>query len=577
NALGADVIITDHHVPGPELPPALTVVDPHFLHSGHPLENLTGVGVAYELALALDPASASNVLDLVALGTVADVGTLTGDNRYLVQLGLEALRRTQRPGLLAIYQAANLRAEGLTEEHIGFVLAPRLNALGRLADAAHGVELLTTTDHLRARTLATEVEGLNAKRQMLTKQITEAALAQVETEPALLREHQALVLSHPTWPGGSVGIVAGRLTERFAKPTVLITSPEGQPARGSGRSIPGIDLMAALDECADLLNSYGGHPGAAGFSLDAEQIPRFRTALSRAVAAQKPDLLEPTLNIDAYVELPDLTLDLVADLNRLAPFGPGNPALTLAVRDLGTVSKAPIGRTGEHIRVTVEDAQARTGTVFWWHGADGPLPAGRFDLALTVRANDFRGLTQIQLDWLDARELEPGTIQVQPVPAINVVDYRMVPNPEAVLQTLLNGGHVEVWAEAEHATKVSGSTRHALSRAPALAIWTLPPGPHELRAALAAVEPETVYLFGLDPGMDEARGFLTRLAGMAMYALHHKGGQVDLALAAARTAQREQTIQAGLEYLAARGQVSIAARGETWQLEPGAEQPDPTG
>jgi single-stranded-DNA-specific exonuclease len=593
NARGAAVIITDHHVPfgftsdrspgqtrdgpGEDLPSALAVINPHRLPPGHPMDSLTGVGVAYELAKALNPTVADRALDLVALGMVADVATLRGDTRYLVQRGLETLRHTDRPGLQAIYQIADLRPEGLTEEHIGFVLGPRLNALGRLADAADGVELLTTKDPARARVLATQVEGLNARRQWLTRQVADAALAQIEREPSLLDDYHALVLSHSTWPSGVIGIVAGRLAERFGKPVVLVAAPEGELARASGRSIPGVDLFAALSDCAPLLESFGGHPGAAGFSIEPERLPALRAALSRAVAAGTETLAEPRLGIDAYVEIPDLTLELVSELNRLAPFGRGNPPLTLAVNDLRVLSEATIGRTREHRRVTLEDAQERTLTVFWWQGAGWPLPQGRFDLALTVRANDYRGVADIQVEWLDAREREPVTVEVEAEPAIRVRDYRTVSNPEVVLHGLVAEGDVLVWGEGASLPGVKVRSRRQLVSGLRLVVWTLPPGPGELWEALARVQPEEVILFAHDPGLDdaaqpgEATRFLRRLAGLVKFALQAREGQVDLEAAAAVVAQRVSAVQAGLDWLAAQGQVAIVEKqDDCWRLAAGS-------
>jgi single-stranded-DNA-specific exonuclease len=569
NALRAEVIVTDHHVPRESLPPAVAVVNPHRLPAGHPMATLPGVGVAYELARGLDPSMANRALDLVALGTVADVATLTGDARYLVQLGLEALRHTERPGLQAVYEAADLRPEGITEEHIGFVLGPRLNALGRLADASHGVELLTTTDRTRARVLATEVEGLNSRRRWYTKQVTDAALAQIEREPSLLRGQNVITLSHPTWPSGVVGIVAGRLAERYGRPAVLINAPEGKLARGSGRSVPGIDLIGALTECATLLESFGGHAGAAGFAIEPERIPELRAALSRAVAAQVKVIPKPTLTVDAYVELTQLTLDLVAEINRLAPFGHGNPPLTLAVRDLRILSEATIGGNAEHRRLTVEDARDRTQTVFWWHGADWSLPRGRFDLAVSVRASDYRGVAEIQVEWLDAREREPAAAELLVSPDVKVFDHRTVSNPETVLRELVEGtgGELQVWAEADEPAGIEAKNRLQLTPGPRLVVWTLPPGPRELRAALDAVEPEEVILFAQDPAMDVARAFLQRLAGLVKSALRSRDGQMDLQEAAAATAHRVATVRAGLEWLATQGQVAIAERGDgVWWL-----------
>jgi single-stranded-DNA-specific exonuclease len=575
--LGADVIITDHHVPGDSLPPALAVINPHLLSPEHPMTSLTGVGVAYQVARALDPMLAERSLDLVALGTIADVGTLTEDNRYLVQCGLEALRCTDRPGLQALYQSADLNPAGLTEEHIGFVLGPRLNALGRLANASHGVELLTTTDRTIARTLATEVEGLNARRQWLTRQVMEGALSQIERTPTLLHDYHALVLSHPAWPGGVTGIVAGRLAERFGKRVALISAPPDQRAVGSARSVPGLNLIQALTDCAapagrpPLFERYGGHRGAAGFSLDAERIPELRAALSRAVGRQAESLGEPTLALDAYVELPDLTLDLVGDTSRLAPFGQGNPPLVLAVRDLRLLSETTIGRTGEHRRLTVEDTEDRTQTVFWWQGADWSLPRGRFDLALTIRASDYRGLRELQVEWVDARQREPEAIEIETTLVIDVQDYRTVSNAEQILRGLLSEADWQIWAEGEELPKAETCTRQKLDEGPSLAVWTLPPGPAELQEALTRVRPAEVALFAHDPGLNHPTDLLRQLAGMVTFALRTRDGMMELDRAAAKLGHRRSTVAAGLEVLAAQGWVEILDRqDDMWHLSKAA-------
>jgi single-stranded-DNA-specific exonuclease len=427
------------------------------------------------------------------------------------------------------------------------------------------------------------LEGLNARRRWLTKQITSAALAQVEREPSLLSDYQALVLSHPTWPAGVTGIVAGRLAERFGRPVVLISAPPGQIARGSGRSVPGVDLIAALTDCAaqdprvhgdarPLFKGFGGHPGAAGFSIEPERIPELRTTLSRAIAARVEAVPEPMLDIDAFVELPDLTLELVATINRLAPFGPGNPAPVLAIRDLRIQSEATVGRTREHRRLTVEDAHDRTQTVFWWHGSGWPLPRGRFDLALAVRTSDYRGTEEIEIQWLDAREQEPTAVEIETGPAFELIDYRHEDKPETRLRALVASDNVQIWAEGSVPAGLVTSTRQQLVPGPRLAIWTPPPGPRELQAALDRVQPEQVILFATDPGVlgpgpDEEEAFLQSLAGMVKYALRTREGQVQLEAAAARLAHRTSTVMAGLEYLAARGAVEVIERGDdSWQL-----------
>ena len=273
--------------------------------------DLPGVGVAYKLAEALYERARrprrSRQLDLVALGIVADLALQRGDTRYLLQRGLAALRDTQRPGLVVLLELADLNPTWLTEEHIGFVLGPRLNAAGRLADANACVDLLTTNDIGRARILAADLEAFNTERKLLCNQVEQGAEAQIDRDPSLL-EGAALVLSNPTWPAGVIGIVASRLVERYGKPTILIAPPPGEVARASARSVAGMNITAAMAAHADLLVNFGGHPMAAGFGIDPERIPELRRALSRTVAAMQADAhVEAGLRIDGILPLAELT------------------------------------------------------------------------------------------------------------------------------------------------------------------------------------------------------------------------------------------------------------------------------
>ena len=561
---GVDVIVTDHHDLPPTLPEAHAIVNPKMLSATHPLRELSGVGCVYKLIEVLydqagRPADAAQHLDLVALGLVADVAVQTGDTRYLIQRGLEALRHTERLGLQVMIELAGLNPDWLTEGHIGFQLAPRLNALGRLADANPIVELLTTDDVTRARTLATELEGLNAQRKLLCDQVFQAAQAQIERDASLL-EYAALVLSHPTWPAGVIGIVAGRLAERYHRPTILITTPPDKLGRGSARSIEGCDIRAAIAAQAELLHGFGGHPMAAGLSIDSEHIPEFRRALSRTVSEMCEGIAEkPKLRIDAYLPLSDLALELVEEIERLAPFGSGNPPLTLATKDLSLASHTSIGRNGEHLQLIVEDKAGNTQKVLWWRGAGEPLPEGRFDLAYTVRASDYRGQRDVQVEWIHAHPIEkPATLLRSTASTIEIVDYRQELGPKKTLRQLREQEDVQVWAEADARAEVNGRGRHEQSPAQAFAIWTVPPGPAELRDALKKVSPERVYLFGVNPGLDDLEGFLQRLASLTKHALNAKGGQVSISTLAAATAQREATVRAGLDWLAARGHIAIA-------------------
>jgi single-stranded-DNA-specific exonuclease len=577
-AQGVDVVVTDHHDLPSTLPEACAIVNPKMLADTHPLRELPGVGCAYKLAEELynrasRPGAMAQYLDLVALGIVADVAAQIGDTRYLLQRGLEALRHTERLGLRVMMETAELDPTRLSEEHIGFVLAPRLNALGRLADANVAVELLTAHDLGRARILATELEGLNAQRRLLCNQVFQAAQAQIERDPALL-EHSALVLSHPAWPAGVIGIVASRLAERYHRPTILIATPRDELGRGSARSVEGCNITAAIAAQREMLIKFGGHPMAAGLTLDPERIPEFRRALSRTVSEMLGEEKDrASLQIDGYLSLGDLTLDLVEDLERLAPFGPGNPPLTLVSRGLSLTSHSTVGRTGEHLQLTVEDDEGTAQRVIWWQGAGWPLPQGRFDLAYVVRASDYRGQRDVQVEWVDARQIEEPrpegflkTLQV----SIEIVDHRREPNPRKVLENLRGRGDVQVWSEAETRAEVNGQHRYDLKPSKVLIIWTTPPGLTELRTVLEKVSPATVHLFGIDPGLDHPETFLKRLAGLIKYALSSNQSRANISTLAAATAQRETTVRQGIAWLAARGHlVVLDEEGNETQLAEG--------
>jgi len=573
-ACAIDVIVTDHHALPAELPPAYALVNPQLLPAGHPLRALPGAGVAYKLAEELyaragRPVEATQYLDLVALAIVADLALLHGDTRHLLQRGLAALRSTERAGLRAMCELNRLDPAALTEEHIGFILAPRLNALGRLDDANPAVDFLITHDLAQARIMAANLEELNARRKSMCDAVYAGALSQLRQDPSLL-EHAALVLAGPAWPAGVIGIVAGRLAERYNRPSVLIASPPGQSARGSARSVAGCDITAALATQASLLNGFGGHPMAAGLSIDPTRIAEFRRGLSRTVSAMLDAAPSRSgLQITGYLPLAALNLDLVRDLERLAPFGPGNPALALVSSGLSVKGARPVGRSEEHILLELEDGDGAVHRAIWWGGAGEMLPDGRFDLAYSARASDYRGVPEVQVEWLAARPLEGGPTEVATsAPArFTVVDYRREPDPHATLETLRTQEEVLVWCEGPEHAALRGRTRLELAPARALAIWTAPAGRAELLAALERVSPATVYLFALDPGLDTPETFLGRLTGLVKYALNSAGGRATLPALAAATAQRTTTVRRGLAWLQARAYLaSVGEAGDELQL-----------
>ncbi|MBN2148083.1 MAG: single-stranded-DNA-specific exonuclease RecJ [Anaerolineales bacterium] len=585
---GVTVLISDHHDLPSTLPTAHALINPKRLPEDHPLGTLPGVGVAYKLAEALctqqvltshSTAGCPELLDLVALGIVADLALQQGDTRYLLQRGLNVLRSSPRLGLQIMMEMAELAPKNLSEEHVSFILAPRLNALGRLGDANRIIEFLTTPDATRARILALELEGLNAERQLQTEQVFNAAQAQIEADAHLL-DDPILVLSHPTWPGGVIGIVASRLVERYNRPVILFSAAPGEVARGSARSVEGINITAAIAAHQELLTNFGGHPMAAGLGILTENIPSFRQKLARTVANLYGKALpQPELHIDGYLPLTDLSLDLVSDLERLAPFGPGNPPLVLATRGLTLEGYSAVGRREAHLLLTVQDEMGNNQRTIWWQGAGWPLPnEGRFDLAYSVRASTYRGQRDVQVEWIDYRLVEESGISIASRPEIVVVDYRQESYPLPLLQSLLIQEELVIWAEAEGSEKLAkqkipSADRSSLSRARTLAIWSIPPAPGILKEAIQHVAPEKVYLFGVDPGMDRPEAFLRRLAGLTKYILRANNGQTNLSLLAAATAQRPAAVRAGLTWLEDHGYLCVLRQeGErVWLAQPSAK------
>ncbi len=569
-----DVIITDHHDLGEALPGAIAIINPKLLVGDHPLANLAGVGVAYKLAEALlienRESDIKNLLDLVALGLIADVALLKGETRTLAQKGIQAMRVTGRLGLQLIAEFSEANLATLTEETIGFTFAPRLNALGRLGDANPAVELLLTQDPARARVLSAQIEGLNAQRRLLTSQVYEAAEAQLHDDPALLAE-PAIVLTHPNWPGGVVGIVANKLVERYHKPALLLTESDDGVLRGSARSVEGLHIIEAIATQKDILLGFGGHPMAAGLSLPKDKLAEFEKGFGKAVERQLGEAAsaEPTLQIDTWLALNELTLELATALDSMSPFGAGNPILVMATRSVQVKAATTVGRAKEHVRLTIEDESGNTQNMIWWGHAGDELPeqGSKIDVAYSLRTTTFRGEKQIAVQCREYRLVEARPIEISRR-EVEVIDLRLKVDSFRRLA-------VQTFVEGNDKGRIEGADRYGLRPSEELAIFTTPPGPAELRAILDQVKPRKVYLIAQNPQAETTQDFLTRLAGMAKHVILQRGGKVTVQELAAKTTQREATIRLGLEWLAAGGHLLVKNGEDNLHLSTGTGQANP--
>jgi single-stranded-DNA-specific exonuclease len=398
-AAGLDVIVTDHHRPGDRLPDCPVVAT---RPSRYPFPELSGTGVVYKLAEALlgaDDPDLVRHLDLVALATIADVVPLVDENRALAIAGLRRLATTTRPGLRALMHAARVDQAVVDEGAVGFRLAPRINAAGRLGRPTAALDLLLTEDEDEARRVASELEELNRDRQAVEERIVREATAAIEAWPETKRRRRGYVLADEGWHEGVIGIVASRLVERYHRPVVLIAGTDGD-WKGSGRSIPAFDLHAGLAACSDRLERFGGHRAAAGLSVKPEAVDGLAHAFAVYADEHLSDEdLRPVTNVDAIVPGAALGLDLCEELRRLAPFGLGNPGVTLLVAGCELGDLAAVGE-GKHLRFRVRDRGRPAGSaIAFGLGAqlDRYRRVGRYDIAFRLEENRWNGTTAPQL------------------------------------------------------------------------------------------------------------------------------------------------------------------------------------
>ncbi len=407
-SLGLDLIICDHHTPGDILPNAVAVIDPKQSDDNYPEKNLAGVGVAYKLAAALDrklstsQSAIEDYLDFVALGTVADLVPLTGENRFLVRQGLELIRRPRRQGLMSLIGVSGLKPANITASDIGFGLGPRLNAAGRLDTALDALALLTTQDVFEAGRIAQQLEAQNRKRQNITRGIQAMAEELVfagDSDPLIL------FAAHPEFNAGVVGLAASRLTEQYYRPSIIGHADE-EFTQASCRSIQEFHITEALDQCADLLVKHGGHAAAAGFTIQNNKLPKFIERLQTIAHEQLADKdLRPTLNADLELPLSELRPEVLEYLDWLQPTGYGNPQASFLSRGVKVMSSRAVGKDSAHLKLVVSDGVITFDAIAFRQGHwYGNLPKS-IDLLYRFEVNEFRGRKNLQLN---VRDIKPS-------------------------------------------------------------------------------------------------------------------------------------------------------------------------
>ena len=399
---GLDIVITDHHTPLPEIPPAVAAVDPKLPHSKYPFSELTGVGVAFKLLQALlkgmgKEKQADELMDLVALGTIADIAPLLGENRYLVKQGLKLINADPRPGLRELIAQTNLTIGSIDSESVSWVLAPRLNAAGRLAHAMTSYKLLMTDSTQEARQLSIWLDKKNTERQKLTTTALNKAREQILAQGI----SSLLIAGDKDYPIGIAGLVAGRISDEFYRPTIVIRTGD-RTSSGSCRSIPEFNIIQALNQCSSLLTQFGGHSQAAGFTLPTENLARLQQHLSQLATTQLEGVdLQPQLDIDAEVVLPDLAGDTFQAIQRLAPFGCGNPSPTFVSRRVEVVDCRTMGNNEDHLRLKLKQGDTIWNGVGFRLGEHLAEVSSPLDVVYNLEIDKWSGEERLRLNLLD--------------------------------------------------------------------------------------------------------------------------------------------------------------------------------
>ncbi len=545
--LNLTVIITDHHDLPAQIPPAQAILNPKLINPDSPYYAIAGVGVAYVLAMELADRFGqksdleSQLLELFALGTIADLAQLTGINRRLVKQGLRLLGRSQIPGVIALIQAAGIADDqkiGLKPEAIGFSLGPRINAVGRIGDPKTVIELLIAEDMGTAITLAHECEQTNRRRQELCSQIEHEAIAYIESLNLDLNAERVLVIIQPNWHHGVIGIVASRLVERFGVPVFIGTfeDDDSQNLRGSVRSIPEFNVFESLEFCHEYLTKYGGHPAAGGFSMPSQNLPKFRQRL-REFAHQQLELhhLKPLIQVDVKAELLDISMSQLEQIDLLHPCGMGNPDPVFYTPQVRVMAQQTRGKTKACLALELDRGDgSKIKAIAWRWGGFYPIP-DCVDLAYKLRANKWQDKTSVELELVGIRASWTPVLSSPPAPKIvvNPLWQNLGKNSagensaektkENLKQIIQNSTSLEnlptpVLLYGFNHPKFAGDCHRPIpnKKYKSMVLWSLPPSISHLRWLIALAKPEIIYLGNQIPPLPTAAILKQKISGLAI-------------------------------------------------------------
>ncbi|QBP40804.1 single-stranded-DNA-specific exonuclease RecJ [Paenisporosarcina antarctica] len=493
--LGMDVIVTDHHEAGEILPPADMIIHPRHPLGNYPFGELAGVGIAFKVAHALLGEVPKELFELVAIGTVADLVSLHDENRYFVQQGIKQMRESKRPAIQALCQVAGTEQNLIDEETIGFLFGPRINALGRLADAGPGVELFLSTDSVEAMSLAKLLDTHNKERQGIVSKMTEEAIAMVEAGETGLDPH-VIIVAKEDWNPGVVGIVASRLVEKYYRPTIVLglDSKKGV-AKGSGRSIAGFNLYNELAKNRDILPQFGGHPMAAGMTLSIEHVEELRNRLqNQAEETLSEEDLQPVQKVDISININEIDLKSIESLKQLGPFGMGFPKPMYCIERVNITSMRKIGANQNHVKMELADGPHTLDAVGFSQGnlADELTPGIEVSFIGDIQINEWNGRKKPQFMIEDAKTDEWQLYDIRGIRQVN--RWNQIIQPEQTLYLAFNQKTIQHFESLLNVsiTLVSGNQPSPEPK-PYIVLLDIPHDEEILETILTHIQPKRIY------------------------------------------------------------------------------------
>ncbi|MFW6022114.1 MAG: single-stranded-DNA-specific exonuclease RecJ [Halanaerobiaceae bacterium] len=563
--LGMEVIVTDHHHLPDKLPPADVILSPKLLDEGHPAFNIPGAGMAYFLTSAVlarlnRSEESRDFLDLLSLAIVADVVPLLEENRYLLQIGLPLLAETERMGLKALFKTVGINdPTKITEEDIAFRIAPMINSAGRILKADLAAELLLTEDRFQAQKYAAELEAVNKRRKKLQDEVIDEALEIL----GINYGRNPIVLYRPHWNEGVIGIAAGRLSEDFQVPVILMCQKEdGKTVTGSARSIPGIHIYQELKKCEKHLSKFGGHAGAAGFSLLRDNLTAFKKTISKFLSDQLVSRDDSkVIEVDGELSMDKIDMQDYYDLRILAPFGEKNPRPLFISRDVEVIYNRATSNE-RHLRLILGQNGCQHSAIWWWSG-DKQLRK-KINVIYSLDINEFRGKKELQLVVEDilgeknqVNEDKTASYEID----FKLLDYRDWKENKSVVPDFDDAVYYYEGLEKQESTEWLKNkeliNRYQVVRRETLILLSCPPSLEIFKELIYANRPSILVLAYSRSDIIDGNTFMKQLMGLIKFIIKHRNGQLDVYKIASLTGQMESTITAGLRYLEARGYITL--------------------